>query len=110
MTHTCPACQQAIPDGGVVFDLNTGFVTWEGGEAKLTPSQAEIFAILWETRPRVIHQERILQRLSGLWGGDGMEAKTLVVQVCFMRKRLAEAGAPLVVETHYARGYRVVLK
>ncbi len=71
----------------------------------LTDRESQIVETLLRTYPIAIHKERIFLNV---WGGSSdVQAKTLDVYICKLRKRLGAVG--MSIETIFGMGYRLKL-
>lgn len=107
MTDTCPLCAQTLPAGlPIIFDLETGFIIVNRQAIYLTATEAEIFAVLWDRRPRMVTQDAIMNAVYQLRQGDP-DDQIVKVLVCNMRSKLKGTGVEII--TDRGRGFRLRL-
>jgi two-component system cell cycle response regulator CtrA len=70
-----------------------------------TRLEYRVLELLFLSRDRLLSRQFILDHLYG--GLDAPEVKTIDVTICRLRKRLAEAGAPDLIETVWGQGFRL---
>jgi DNA-binding response OmpR family regulator len=107
MNHICPTCNQAVhkPEN-MLCDLETGIVSYAGRKVKLTPRQAEILYLMWESYPQTATRDHIINRINGRYGYD-FGGDTLKVHVSRIRKMLADM--PLQISKFGRDGYRLMM-
>lgn len=89
-----------------VFDAETGVVAIGESRAQLPPVEARLLAALIEARGAPVSAPAVVQRVWG-YEFDTAAADLLRTHVYQLRRRLAEAGLPPLVETLPRRGYRL---
>jgi hypothetical protein len=74
----------------------------------LTPLEARWLTVLLRSPNRTIHRETLLARLYGNRSAEEIpEIKIVDVIACRVRRKLAQAGRPISIETIWATGYRL---
>ena len=100
----CPTCRRRheVP-GDFLFDWAARVVSTKQGEARLTPTEADILHIVITKAPAVVTRREIERDLDG--AGDGPETPDcLRVHISHLRSKIAPIG--LHIETVWGRGYR----
>ena len=98
----------AAPDGQVAFGLVTidraaRRVTVGSTDVRLTRSEFDLLEAMLSEPRRVYTRDELLDRVWGEWHASD----DLTVMISRMRRKLAEAGAPHVIETVHGVGYRL---
>jgi len=92
-----------IDIAGIAFDRNSGALTTGTKRAKLEPRAADVLALLYEERGRVVLRQRLLDTC---WDHDGGTDEGLTQAVAQIRRSLDALGAPReTVTTYPKRGY-----
>ncbi len=91
--------------GSLVLDLVTHRASVNGITVPLTGKEYACLEFLATRRGMTVTKEMFLSHLYG--GRDEPEMKIIDVFICKLRRKLAEAGAPPVIETVWGRGYTV---
>jgi DNA-binding response OmpR family regulator len=103
--HLCPVC------GGprnftspIVFHNEEAY--WQGARLKLSPTEAQYLKVLSD-RPRTVVSKESMYILlyAHLPDCDQPAEKIMDVYMCKLRKRLKQAGVPIVIETYWGRGW-----
>ncbi len=96
---------QCLASGPVVLDIAAHRVTVDGRSLELTPKEFELLTCLLRGAGRVLTRSEIKEHVWGFM----FDAPTKVVDlyVHYLRKKLAEAGAPDVIETVRGIGYSI---
>ena len=90
---------------GMVFDVGSGIVTYEGKQMELTKNEMGILKILLEHKGKIVARDRMMERL---WESDSfIDDNTLTVNVARLRKKLEEAGIEDMIKTKKGIGYVV---
>lgn len=88
---------------GALLNLNDGSFSFDGKRVELTKNEFRILQTLLETKGKIVSRDLLMTRL---WQNDCyVEENTLTVNVARLRKKLAEAGLPNVIETKPGSGY-----
>jgi DNA-binding response OmpR family regulator len=105
----CPHCNRPMPVTvhGVTFDAEAGVVMFKGKAARLTRSEANLFAVLFSQgeQGRIATKEFLYEAL--YWHvGENAEPTTRIldVYVCKIRKKLPPG---VKIETVWGRGWRL---
>ena len=98
--------QQTLAVGPVSFDLHTRGVIVHGQAIRLTIKESAILELLILRRNAPVSKETFLSHLYADVDREP-EPQIIDVFVCKLRKKLADAGAPDVIETAWGRGYMV---
>lgn len=94
---------QVLRYGDLVMDLAERRASYAGRPLELTAKEFELLALLMQHPRRVLTHDTIMERV---WGYDfGGESNVLAVYVRYLRQKLAEAGAPPLVQTVRGVGY-----
>lgn len=73
---------------------------------RLSAMQERLLRALRAVGPNVLHRERAMIALYGLWE-DAPDQKIIDVMICKLRQRLMEAQAQIHIETIWGRGWRM---
>lgn len=95
--------QSRIEIGPLVVDLDTRTATVHGSDVPFTGKEFHLLELLALRAGAVQSKEQVLNYLYG--GRDEPELKIVDVFMCKLRKKLARAGAPDMIETVWGRGY-----
>lgn len=99
------AAPSEIHLGPVVLDLQARRAMIEGRAVPLTGKEYTCLEFLASRRGMTVTKEMFLSHLYG--GRDEPEIKIIDVFICKLRRKLAEAGAPPLIETVWGRGYTI---
>jgi two-component system cell cycle response regulator CtrA len=99
---SAPASLRAGP---LMLDLSARRATVEDTPVPLTGKEFACLEFLLSRRGMTVTKEMFLAHLYG--GRDEPEMKIIDVFICKIRRKLAEAGAPPLIETVWGRGYTV---
>ncbi len=91
--------------GPVVLDLQARRAMIDGRAVPLTGKEYSCLEFLASRRGMTVTKEMFLSHLYG--GRDEPEIKIIDVFICKLRRKLAEAGAPPLIETVWGRGYTI---
>jgi len=91
--------------GPVVLDLEARRAMIDGRAVPLTGKEYACLEFLATRRGMTVTKEMFLSHLYG--GRDEPEIKIIDVFICKLRRKLAEAGAPPLIETVWGRGYTI---
>lgn len=91
--------------GGLVIDLVSHRALVNGRVVPLTGKEYACLEFLAGRRGMTATKEMFLAHLYG--GRDEPEMKIIDVFICKLRRKLAEAGAPPLIETVWGRGYTI---
>lgn len=95
--------QRAASPTGLVVDRERRAATWAGRELALTRIEFELLSVLAEAPGRVRTREQLVRRV---WGDDwALCERTVDSHFKGLRKKLADAGAPSLVETVRGVGF-----
>lgn len=105
---TCGCCGQELPKTIVAFDVATNELIANGKRWRITPGEAEYMVALSRYPGRTLSDEQLWDIVYGARTVADQPTTTDIVKVmvCHMRRSLK--GSPLVVETVYGAGYRLV--
>jgi len=99
------AAPQEIHLGALTLDLVAHRASVAGVQVPLTGKEYACLEYLATRRGMTVTKEMFLSHLYG--GRDEPEMKIIDVFICKLRRKLAEAGAPPVIETVWGRGYTI---
>jgi two-component system cell cycle response regulator CtrA len=99
------ASPQEIELGALTLDLVAHRASVNGLPVNLTGKEYACLEFLATRRGMTVTKEMFLAHLYG--GRDEPEMKIIDVFICKLRRKLAEAGAPPVIETVWGRGYTI---
>lgn len=99
------AAPQEIQLGDLTLDLVAHRASVGGVQVPLTGKEYACLEYLATRRGMTVTKEMFLAHLYG--GRDEPEMKIIDVFICKLRRKLAEAGAPPVIETVWGRGYTI---
>jgi len=99
------AAPQEILLGTLTLDLVAHRASVGGVQVPLTGKEYACLEYLATRRGMTVTKEMFLAHLYG--GRDEPEMKIIDVFICKLRRKLAEAGAPPVIETVWGRGYTI---
>jgi two-component system cell cycle response regulator CtrA len=99
------AAPQELAFGPLMLDLVTHRALVNGVPVPLTGKEYACLEFLALRRGMTVTKEMFLAHLYG--GRDEPEMKIIDVFVCKLRRKLAQAGAPPVIETVWGRGYTI---
>ena len=77
----------------------------DGAEVRLTRKEFDLLELLLIRRGRVVAKGTVLDHLYG--GLDEPSSRTVDVFLCYLRKKMARAGAPELIQTVPGVGYRI---
>jgi two-component system cell cycle response regulator CtrA len=97
--------QPVLRIGDLELDQDSRDVAIGGRPVQLTGKEFAILELLVLRRGMVLTKEAFLNHLYG--GMDEPDMKIIDVFICKLRKKLALAGAPHLIETVWGRGYMV---
>jgi len=89
--------------GRLVLDLDSGRTSVAGEEVHLTQKERSVLELLLLRRGRAVSKTVILDHLYGSL--DAPASRTVDVFVCYLRKKLAQAGAANLIRTLSGTGY-----
>jgi two-component system cell cycle response regulator CtrA len=92
--------------GPVALSLSNHQVFVDGAEMHVSRREFSVLELLFLKRGVVLNKPAFLNHLYA--GMDEPEMKTIDVMVCRLRKRLATAGVPHLIETVWGVGYRLL--
>ena len=99
----CPTCGQDLPGNLVKVDLGANAIIAGGCVVALTPREAEIAALLWQARPRVLTLEFMGDQVFK----DGAEGTSYIPTIVFrLRRKIEQNGLPVWIKAEPSRGYR----
>jgi two-component system cell cycle response regulator CtrA len=99
------AAPSEIALGPVLLDLQARRAMIDGRAVPLTGKEYTCLEFLASRRGMTVTKEMFLSHLYG--GRDEPEIKIIDVFICKLRRKLAEAGAPPLIETVWGRGYTI---
>lgn len=101
-----PAAAECLMLGGITLNLARGVLAVDGGgEIDLSKNEQKILHCLMEHAGAVVTREALMQ---ALWQSDAfVDDNTLTVNINRLRKKLAQAGLPNVLQTKRGQGYRM---
>ena len=109
LDRLCPCCRQALPaTDDLLIDEESGFVRRGDELAYLTVQEVAMFVALREAFPRLRSRDQLLADL--YWHrheGEEPAVKIVDVWICKLRKKLEPLRVEI--ETHWGRGYRMVV-
>lgn len=102
----CPCCGQSVEFNGLMVDLNTNRVVFNGKTVIVSPKLAVLLHVLLEAYPKTVSYDAIA---FGMWGNREPDQSlgNIRVYASHARKLLAEFEAS--VETISGRGFRLVM-
>ena len=96
---------QILEAGGVILNLNSTQLDYQGVTVELTKNEFKIMQLLMERKNKVVTREQMMQRL---WDSDSfVDDNTLTVNVNRLRKKLEDAGIREFITTKRGLGYIV---
>lgn len=96
---------QILEAGGVILNLNSTQLDYQGVTVELTKNEFKIMQLLMERKNKVVTREQMMQRL---WDSDSfVDDNTLTVNVNRLRKKLEDAGIREFIATKRGLGYIV---
>jgi hypothetical protein len=99
----CPTCGNPNLPIELKVDLNENVVVHKGRAAKLSPREAEILFVLAERVGQTVRHEYLRSRVYGVATSDTLETRTIHVQVCRIRRKVAPLS--LEIERNHGVGY-----
>ncbi len=99
------AAPTSVEIGPLTIDFGVRRASVAGVPVPLTGKEFQCLAFLAMRRGTTVTKEMFLAHLYG--GQDEPEMKIIDVFICKLRRKLAEAGCPPVVETVWGRGYTI---
>lgn len=105
LRRTQTAAPTEIILGPVTVDLTTHRVLMDGELVPLTAKEYACFEFLASKRGMTLTKEMFLTHLYE--GRKEPEMKIIDVFICKLRRKLADAGAPPLIETVWGRGYTI---
>lgn len=99
------AAPTSIEIGPLTIDFSVRRASVDGVPVPLTGKEFQCLAFLAMRRGTTVTKEMFLAHLYG--GQDEPEMKIIDVFICKLRRKLAEAGCPPIVETVWGRGYTI---
>ncbi len=99
------AAPQELLLGNLTLDLVAHRASVAGVQVPLTGKEYACLEYLATRRGMTVTKEMFLAHLYG--GRDEPEMKIIDVFICKLRRKLAEAGSPPVIETVWGRGYTI---
>lgn len=104
-TYDFGAPQALLSCGNVTLCVSDGTATVDGQRVRLSRNEQRILQVLFENRGQTVPRALLMQRL---WETDlYVDENTLTVNVTRLRRKLAQAGAPALIETRKGEGYLV---
>jgi len=91
--------------GGVELNMNSRDVRVNGARLPLSRREYSVLELLLLKRDTILTKSTFLNHL--YCGSEEPEMKTIDVIICRLRKKLAEAGLPTLVDTVWGSGYIV---
>ncbi|HMQ21764.1 MAG TPA: response regulator transcription factor [Planctomycetota bacterium] len=92
--------------GGFTVDLEAFEIVGSGGREALSPKEAAILRLLWQSRDRVVPRRRFFDEL---WGHRFVGNRSIDTHVVNLRKKLeADPAKPQHILTAHGVGYRLV--
>ncbi|WP_448582518.1 response regulator transcription factor [Thermaurantiacus sp.] len=91
--------------GPLSIDFGVRRASIQGVPVPLTGKEFQCLAFLAQRRGTTVTKEMFLAHLYG--GEDEPEMKIIDVFICKLRRKLAEAGCPPIIETVWGRGYTI---
>jgi DNA-binding response OmpR family regulator len=103
--RVCPLCGNAVETGTEIrFDAASGLLLVRGQPAQLALTDRNVFAALWDARPRTLTYDQVLETA---WRGARKPTEQSVhVSICKLRPLLAGSGWKI--ETNWGIGVRLV--
>lgn len=95
--------QERLAFANLIFDQQNRHAVINGQTIELRPREAALLEALLRRAGEPIHRERLLSSLYGL--DEEIGSNTLDVHVHHLRRRLAEAGAKIIIATVRGHGY-----
>jgi two-component system cell cycle response regulator CtrA len=89
--------------GGVELDMGSREVRVNGGRLALSRREYSVLELLFLRKGTILTKSTFLNQLYA--GSEEPEMKTIDVIVCRLRKRLATAGVPALIDTVWGSGY-----
>ncbi len=100
--------EDSLEYGGIVVDLVSHKVSWDGASIHLGPKEYGLLATLMERPGRVFSRERLLDVV---WGRDiHVETRSVDVAVRRLRRALNEQGGRDLIRTVRGAGYAIDLE
>lgn len=101
--------QPLLALGDLEIDLQSKVARLKNKEINLSLTEFKLLRILAEKPGQVIHRDRLLSLIWGLYGGD---TRTVDVHISRLRKKLESAGgeSALYINALRGRGYRLVIE
>ena len=108
--HVCPRCE-ANWSASLRVDHDRNCVSWDGGEVKLRPYQAQMLRALVDGCCRVVRRSRLVDAIWGdkVDGGPENANGAVNVHMHYLRRSLRQAGFPGSIRTEPRVGYELVL-
>ncbi len=108
MTGCCPLCGGTLKGDVVWMMRDRGMIGRGDRIVPLTGAEFEVFARLYDMRPRVVSKEQMMDWLYQLNPDSPPEIKIIDVYVCKIRKKLEPIGVQIV--THWGKGYSFLVE
>ena len=90
---------------GMIFDIGSGLVTYDGTQVELTKNEMGILRTLLEQKGKIVTRDKMMEKL---WESDSfVDDNTLTVNVARLRKKLEEIGIRDMIKTRKGTGYVV---
>lgn len=90
---------------GMIFDIGSGLVTYDGTQVELTKNEMGILRTLLEQKGKIVTRDKMMEKL---WESDSfVDDNTLTVNVARLRKKLEEIGIRDMIKTRKGIGYVV---
>lgn len=99
----CPTCGQAVPDSGLLVDLQRNRLSCGTASVDLAPAEAELLFTLVRAVPRALARDAIAV---ALWGGalaDERRGNNIDVYLNRLRRRIAPLGFRI--QNYRGRGF-----
>ena len=104
-TYSYAGQVNVIEHDGVVLNLASATVHYNGKQAELSKNEFQIFALLMENAGSIVGRDTIMMQL---WNSDNfIDDNTLTVNVTRIRKKLKEIGLDDFVKTKKGSGYMI---
>jgi DNA-binding response OmpR family regulator len=98
--------RETIEWGEFCLDVGNHFLIWRGQQVPLTPKQAALAYVFFETPNEVVSREQLMK---WVWGTEYMgDTRTLDVHIHWLRKSISQLGAPFAIETERGVGYKLI--
>ena len=84
----CNCCGGEINTDGIKWSYEFNQLIVDGVVVKFTPSEADLFEVLYSRFGKVVELGKLYAKLFGSYGDDVDESKHVMVYICHIRKKL----------------------